>query len=144
MCSCKLNIHGSIVNESHLSNFRNNSQKQTNKKTILFTWTVTSRIPRFQSSQNQGSIFRPHPVHQQPYGVCSPSGKRPPRASEYVTYGHIAPSLFRGSDMYSFFSDWQLDFNISSNLVSQPILINPCSVSVITYGAHKNSLILKM
>lgn len=59
MFYCNLNIYRSIANESHLSNFRNNSQR----KTFLFSWPVTSMLPRFPSSQNWQSVFRPHPMH---------------------------------------------------------------------------------
>lgn len=52
---CNLNIHRSIANQCHLNNFRNNSQR----KTLLFSWTATSRLPCF-SLPRINAVFSDH------------------------------------------------------------------------------------
>lgn len=138
MCYCKLNIHGSIVNESHLSNSGTTAKTKKNKKKrnsvlpeLLHPGSPDFSLPRSKAA------FSDHILCTSSHMVFAVLLERGHQGRLSMSFMDICPSPSSEAVVCMVFSDWQLDFNISSNLISQPILINPCSVSVITYGAHR-------
>ena len=106
MFYCNLNIYRSIAKESHLSNFRNNSQRKTsvflNCSILAFQILV---FPESTQHFQTTSHVHIHMVERSVFAVLVERGYQGPTL-EYVIYAcfytFVFSSLFRGTNTYVF------------------------------------------